>query len=120
MHYASRSYRQKLIKLQRLATRDLQQMGRLPMPAPKSAGETETTKQCHKCGEWWPATKEFFYSMPRRPDKLRSPCKACIDEQRAASSKTRPCAYPGCDQTRYHWRASYCYEHRYHARKKKV
>jgi len=65
---------------------------------------------CHQCGEWWPATDEYF---PRLPNgKLHSPCKACTDEHRRFVTALKPCCVPGCTNPRYHWRYARCWEHR--------
>jgi len=38
-------------------------------------------KRCSKCGEWWTATKQFFYPAPGRPPTgLHSWCIACARE----------------------------------------
>ena len=34
-------------------------------------------KLCKKCGEYWPADSEFFYSQADTPDGLSRNCKAC-------------------------------------------
>lgn len=71
-------------------------------------------KLCHKCGEYWPATGEFFYRL--RGQWYHSPCKACQEEQRQARSAVTPCCVPGCTNPRHRSRsgryASRCYEHR--------
>lgn len=46
-------------------------------------------KQCSKCHEWWPATKEFFYTDGHHPHKLHSWCKACVLEQKRQRRETR-------------------------------
>lgn len=72
-------------------------------------------KYCHKCGEWWPATTEFFWRSTKS-GKLTSPCKACIAEQRDAMNAATPCAIPQCDAPRKASRSgrhcsSYCVKH---------
>lgn len=66
-------------------------------------------KLCLKCGEWWPETSEFFYSSPK--GRLRSPCKACVEERRAETNAVKPCCVPGCTEPRYYWRYSRCRKH---------
>ncbi len=40
-------------------------------------------RRCSKCGDWWPADREFFYSSgPAEKGKLHSQCKACYDADR--------------------------------------
>lgn len=76
----------------------------------------EAEKLCHKCGEYWPKTDEFF---PRCVEGyLYSPCKACNEEQRRARNAVEPCCIPGCSNPRHAYYTSRCYEHRYHAMKK--
>lgn len=107
------SYYDKLIALQPLARAALHKLDRSipvqPLDEPK--------KLCRKRGETWPATTEFFYRDSKTGNYI-SPCKACQYEKRAESNAVTPCAVPGCDEPRHHWRASYCYEHRYHAQQK--
>ena len=100
------SYYHKLLAVQPLARAALARLDRsLPVePA-------EPMKVCKKCGESWPATSEFF-NRKSGTHQLRSPCRACIDDQRRASLG-KPCAVPGCDQPRCTWRSSYCCAHRY-------
>jgi hypothetical protein len=57
--------------------------------------DDEAEKLCRKCGEWWPATTEFFHRSAI--GNLRSPCKACIDEKRR-ELVTKPCCVEGCEQ----------------------
>lgn len=73
----------------------------------------ETEKFCRVCKEWWPADDEFFPRSPRDKSRFRSPCKCCIDERRRATNETKPCCVPGCNNPRYSWRYSRCWEHRY-------
>lgn len=77
----------------------------------------ETEKLCLKCGEWWPATTEFFYRA-HKGGYLRSPCKACISEQKQLTNQSRPCCVPGCSNPRHRRKSGVydhrCYEHRYH------
>lgn len=40
-------------------------------------------KRCPKCGEWKPATEEYFYRADDRPGGLRTPCKTCAASRRA-------------------------------------
>lgn len=56
-------------------------------------------KLCRVCGEWWPATTEFFYIQHGK--YLTSPCKACQAEQRERDNAGKPCAVPGCNQPRH-------------------
>lgn len=67
-------------------------------------------KLCHKCGEYWPATEEFFYRSVE--GYLRSPCKACTDDHRRTVTALKPCCVPGCTNPRYYWRYARCWEHR--------
>lgn len=32
----------------------------------------EPEKLCRKCGEWWPATDEFFFRNPRNKSNFRA------------------------------------------------
>lgn len=34
-------------------------------------------KQCNKCGVWYPATPEYFYTIKSRNNAIRNPCKNC-------------------------------------------
>ncbi len=70
-------------------------------------------KLCHKCGEWLPATDEFFPKLPN--GRLHAPCKACVAERRRKVSAQKPCCVPGCNKPRYHWRFARCWEHRHYA-----
>ena len=38
---------------------------------------TTAEKKCTRCLEELPADREFFYTDKRRPDGLRTTCKAC-------------------------------------------
>lgn len=80
----------------------------------RTADDGTIEKLCRKCGEWWPATDEFFFRNPRNKVNFRSPCKACIAEKRQQTNAVKPCCVPGCTNPRYSWRYSRCYEHRYH------
>ena len=51
-------------------------------------------KYCHKCKDWFPNTDEFFFVQR---GKLRSPCKACIQEKRFT---LKVCCVEGCNQPR--------------------
>lgn len=42
--------------------------------------ERDGEKLCNKCGEWWPADLEFFYSEPKAAGGLYYACKACYRE----------------------------------------
>lgn len=37
-------------------------------------------KRCARCGEYWPADKEFFYQLP--DGRLHSYCHACFIERK--------------------------------------
>ncbi len=52
-------------------------------------GDGELEKQCTKCGDWWPADNEFFFTTgTRAKKKLHSWCKACyLEEKRAKYEK---------------------------------
>ena len=39
-------------------------------------------KQCTKCHDWWPASREFFYTSGHRSGELHSWCIACVLEQK--------------------------------------
>ena len=40
-------------------------------------------RYCPDCDDWWPATREFFYTKGRKDNpKLHSYCKACYKERR--------------------------------------
>jgi hypothetical protein len=57
-------------------------MGRPLKPAP--AGE----KRCSRCGECWPADREFFSPDRHTHDGLAHTCKACqADHKRAARGR---------------------------------
>lgn len=61
--------------------------------------EYEAEKLCHKCGECWPATDEFF-SRDSGTGNLKSPCKACQMDQWHAHNATAPCSVEGCNEPR--------------------
>jgi len=42
--------------------------------------ELGPVKRCPKCGEWWPADREFFYTSKHTPSGLQSWCIACWKE----------------------------------------
>ena len=44
----------------------------------------EMERHCPDCDEWWPATREFFYTTGAKDGgtKLHSYCKACYEERR--------------------------------------
>lgn len=101
------SYLEKLRAVQPLARAALRKLDRNQPVAVADAPR----KKCRKCKEYWPATAEFFFRSAKNGN-LRSPCKACISEKRAATNAVKPCAVAGCDQPRYSPRYSYCWEHR--------
>ncbi len=72
--------------------------------------EDEPQKKCHKCGEFWPETDEFFPRLVT--GKLNGTCRACIDDRRHELAETKTCCVPGCNQPRYYWRYARCWEHR--------
>lgn len=39
--------------------------------------DTSPTKQCNKCGEWFPATPEYWHKRKPSPDGLSYTCKQC-------------------------------------------
>ena len=41
-------------------------------------------KRCGKCGEFWPADREFFSPNRRAPDGLAWTCKACASDHKRA------------------------------------
>lgn len=50
----------------------------------------ETEKLCIRCGEWWPADKEFFYlAKYHGHDGLSYWCKACYLERRKELKQIR-------------------------------
>lgn len=60
--------------------------------APDLARVTElgAEKKCVRCGEWWPADREFFYADRKRPDGHFSTCRACrADIQRESRRKAK-------------------------------
>jgi len=85
----------------------------------------EAERLCDKCGEWLPATEEFFVC---RRGSLQGPCIACREEKRLITNLTTACCVEGCDKPRHVGkrgcqRYSRCTEHQaelYHARKKAV
>jgi hypothetical protein len=60
-----------------------------PVREPKEKDDPELgrVRYCQKCDEWWPATREFFYS--RGGHKLHSWCRACCQEWRQARRRQR-------------------------------
>lgn len=72
-------------------------MKKNPSPTRWNREHKMLEKQCGKCGEWLPATQEFFYCSR---GSLRSPCKACIAEQRQETNRDAICCVPGCNQPR--------------------
>ncbi len=44
----------------------------------------ELERHCSKCGEWWPADREFFfgYTDQKGKEHLHDWCKACYLERR--------------------------------------
>lgn len=68
----------------------------------------ETEKQCGKCGEWWPMTKEFFEQNPRN-HHFKSPCKACKYEH----WMSQPCSAGNCSEPRWNTGTRYCRDHHY-------
>jgi len=73
-------------------------------------GEFGDEKYCHQCEDWWPDDDEFFYKDSVSKTR-KSPCKACIEEQRAKTNAVKLCCVPGCNQPRCHWRLSRCRTH---------
>lgn len=51
--------------------------------------ELGPVKRCPKCGEWWPADREFFYAKKDTASGLQSWCRACWSEWAASSPKRR-------------------------------
>ena len=49
-------------------------------------------KLCTRCGEWWPADGEFFYSDPDGVAGLFYCCKACYQEWKAANAAKKKAA----------------------------
>lgn len=47
-------------------------------PKQRYDDDGDLERRCSKCGEWWPASREFFYSCGRKG--LHSWCKACVQE----------------------------------------
>ncbi len=45
--------------------------------------EIGMVRRCSKCGDWWPANREFFYSSGSGGRKLHSWCIACYTEWRS-------------------------------------
>lgn len=41
----------------------------------------ERERWCNRCLEWWPASREFFYTTGNQ-GRLHSWCKACYQERR--------------------------------------
>lgn len=48
--------------------------------------EDELHKKCSRCGDYWPADREFFYPSPQCRCGLHTYCRACFLEIRAAGS----------------------------------
>lgn len=78
--------------------------------------EKVVEKKCRKCGEWLPATDEFFF---RYKGKLGSPCKACQGEQRRERNQQMTCCIAGCNNPRRGDYSARCEEHQYYQRKEK-
>ena len=50
----------------------------------------EMERYCPDCDEWWPATREFFYTKGRKDNpKLHSYCKACYEVRRTGYRRKR-------------------------------
>lgn len=45
---------------------------------PTPISQTVTQKQCTKCKQFFPATKQFFFSHKRQRDGLNTQCKSCV------------------------------------------
>ncbi|GAB4528538.1 MAG: hypothetical protein OHK0046_47460 [Anaerolineae bacterium] len=68
-------------------------------------------KFCRTCGEWWPATTEFFY-WNHQHNTFRACCKACVAEN-GLRNLARRCNVSGCDQPRHpSGRFALCTEHK--------
>lgn len=66
-------------------------------------------KYCGKCGQWWPATSEFFQI---RRGMAQLPCIACREEKRARTNAVTPCCVPGCSRPRADSKSSRCKAHK--------
>lgn len=59
------------------------------MPKQRRSEEGWIERQCSRCKEWWPATRDFFYSSGTDSAKLHSMCRACYLERLAERRKRR-------------------------------
>lgn len=64
--------------------------GSLRVNVPASDRIDDDEKLCRKCGEWWPADREFFYVDASAPDGLFYCCKACYHELTHPNASRRP------------------------------
>lgn len=62
------------------------------MPKQRRSDYDVIERQCSRCHEWWPATKEFFYSSGPFSSGLHSMCRACYLERLAARRAARKAA----------------------------
>lgn len=98
------TYLKKLRAVQPLARASLEKLDRTQ---PVEIDDTPP-KRCRQCKKLLPATKDFFYPNPRT-GRLKSPCKACIEEHRQKADSTKPCCVDGCDQPRHQSRTGRYY-----------
>lgn len=46
-------------------------------------------KRCPRCKDYWPADTEYFYAAPSQKDGLYPWCKACYQEWRYPSGRSK-------------------------------
>jgi hypothetical protein len=71
--------------------------------------DDEGDKLCHKCGEYWPPTDEFFECNSN--GAFKSPCKACRVERRLEAMPHKRCKIEGCDRLVGYTNWPYCKPH---------
>lgn len=49
-------------------------------------------KRCGRCGDYWPADREFFYSSTQCACGLHTFCRACFLEARSTPGRSRAAA----------------------------
>lgn len=106
----TKTYREKLIAIQPLAAEAAQRLNRTLIV---DEYYTPPDKWCNKCQSFYPPTDDFFYRSVS--GLFRSPCKACINEQKQEACAVKSCAVPGCTNPRHQSRSgryyAYCAAH---------